>query len=94
MQQKLGDRHSKLSVCDLRRLVQLESTPWCSRRFKGHGRFLASLEKQFNTTKLKPKNVPVTFNDGTVGTVSVFDIEEQINALLTNPELMQEKNLA
>ena len=36
----------------------------------------------------------MTFSDGTVGTVSVFDIEEQINALLTNPELMQEKNLA
>ena len=36
----------------------------------------------------------MTFSDGTVGTVSVLDIEEQINALLTNPELMQEKNLA
>jgi hypothetical protein len=65
-----------------------------SRRLRGRRRFLASLEKQFNTTKLKPKNVPVTFSDGTVGTVSVFDIEEQMNALLTNPELMQEKNLA
>ena len=60
----------------------------------GRGHFLASLENQFNTTQLKPKNVPVTFSGGTVGTISVFDIEEQINALLTDPELMQEKNLA
>ena len=36
----------------------------------------------------------MTFSDGTVSTVSVFDIGEQINALLTNLELMQEKNLA
>ena len=63
-----------------------------SHRLKGRGQFLTSLEKKFNTTKPKSKNVPVKFSDETVGVLSVFDIEEQLNALLTNPELMQEKN--
>ena len=57
-------------------------------------RFLIGLEATFKTEKLRPEYVSVKLLDGTVGTVSVFDLEEQIVSLLTDPNLMQKKNLA
>ena len=56
--------------------------------------FLVGLESTFNTKKLKPSHVKVKLSDGTVGTVSVFDLEAQIVSLLTNPDLMKEEHLA
>ena len=56
--------------------------------------FLNGLKQTFKTQRLKPNNVQVKLLDGTVATVSVLDLEEQIVSLLTNPDLMKEGNLS
>ena len=52
------------------------------------------LEETFNTHALRPKDVTVDLVDGSQATVSVFDVEEGIKLLLSDPDLMRPENLA
>ena len=55
--------------------------------------FMKKVETDFKTTGLKPKHVPVTLEDGSKATVSLFDVEFMILSLLTDESLMKDENL-
>ena len=56
--------------------------------------FIAKVQKDFNTTGLKPKHKLVELSDGSKATVSLFHIEFMILSLLTDDSLMKDENLA
>ena len=47
----------------------------------------------FNTHALQPEDIEVDLIDGTKTKVSVFDIEQAIVSMLSNPDLMKLENL-
>ena len=57
-------------------------------------KFIAKVQKDFDTTGLKPKHKLVELSDGSKVTVSLFDIEFMILSLLTDDSLMKDENLA
>ena len=57
-------------------------------------KFIHKVQKDFKTTALKPKHVPVLLSDGPVATVSVYNIEYIIICLLTDDALMMDENIA
>ncbi len=56
--------------------------------------FINSMEDQFETEDLKPEHIDVTLSDGSVATMSLFDLEFMILSLLTDESLMQPCNFA
>ena len=62
---------------------------FCSRK-----QFISRVEKESETTGLKPKHIDVTLSNGSRATVSLFDIEYMILSLLTDKSLMKDENLA
>ena len=52
------------------------------------------MEKEFNTGPMKPKHVDVQLEDGITATVSLFDLEIMVKSLITDEQLMDNKNLA
>ena len=57
-------------------------------------RFVRNLEETMSCTTMKPKHVDVELTNGTMATVSVFDIEAMILSLLHDENLMSPENLA
>ena len=57
-------------------------------------KFIHKVEKDFKTTGLKPKHVPVLLSDGLITTVSLCDIEYTIICLLPDDALMEDENIA
>ena len=57
-------------------------------------KFIAKVQKDFDTTGLKPKHKLVELSDGSKATVSLFDIEFMILSLVTDDSLMKDDNLA
>jgi hypothetical protein len=55
---------------------------------------LKDLEWNMDTAKLKPQDVDVNLTFGGQATISIFDLETMIMSLLTDPTLMQPKNIA
>jgi hypothetical protein len=51
-------------------------------------------KQNMDTAKLKPQDVDVNLTFGGQATMSVFDLETMIMSLLTDPTLMQPKNIA
>jgi hypothetical protein len=47
-----------------------------------------------DTAKLKPQDIDVNLTFGGQATISVFDLEMMIMPLITDPILMQPKNIA
>ena len=56
--------------------------------------FLTQVESVFQTKNLKPQHQHVKLSDGSVATVSTFDIEQMILSLITEDSLMSEENIA
>ena len=56
--------------------------------------FLRQVERTFHTIKLKPRHQHVKLSDGSVATVSTFDIEQMILSLITDDSLMSKENIA
>jgi hypothetical protein len=65
-----------------------------SNDLKSRSSQLKDLEKNMDTAKLKPKDVVVDLTLSRQATVSIFDSETMMMSLLTDPTLMQPKNLA
>jgi hypothetical protein len=55
---------------------------------------LKDLEWNMDTAKPKPQDVDVNLTFDGQATISVFDLETMIMSLLTDPTLMQPKNIA
>ena len=56
--------------------------------------FLNDTEDAFKSEELKPKHIDVQLTDGTLATISLFDLEFMILSLLNDDELMHESNIA
>ena len=56
--------------------------------------FLQNMEKSLKTEPMRPKHVDVEMADGSTATMSLFDIEMMIASILSDDNLMQEKNFA
>ncbi len=56
--------------------------------------FIKANEGIYNVTHLRPTNLDVVLTDGAEVAVSVFDAKSMILDLLTNPETMNERNIA
>ncbi len=55
---------------------------------------MKDLEWNMDTANLKPQDVDTNLMFGGQATISVFDLETMIMSLLTDPTLMQPKNIA
>jgi hypothetical protein len=55
---------------------------------------LKDIEQNYDTAKLKAQDVAVILTFGGQATISVFDLEMVVMSLLTDPTLMQPKNIA
>ena len=53
---------------------------------------ITKLEKTYESTDLKPKDVDVLLKNGQTATVSIFDTQAMILSLLCNEDLMKEEN--
>ena len=56
--------------------------------------FLLAIEKQFESTPMKPNHINVQLEDGQSATVSLFDVEAMILSLTMNGDLMDKSNIA
>ena len=65
-----------------------------SHSLKPRSSLLKELERNMETSKLRPKDVVVDLTFRGKVTVSIFDLETMIMSLLTDPTLMQPKNTA
>ncbi len=65
-----------------------------SHSLKPRSSYLKDLERNMETSKLRPKDVVVDLTFGGQATVVIFDLETMIMSLLTDPTLMQPKNIA
>ncbi len=65
-----------------------------SHSLKPRSSLLKDLEMNMETSKLRPKDVVVDLTFGGQATVSIFDLETLKLSLLTDPTLMQPKNIA
>jgi hypothetical protein len=81
-------------ICHL--FEQYISSPTFDRftKFKSRRSLLTSTQKTFNSKGLRPINGTVRLYNNTLVTVPVFDTKHMIISLLTDPSLMNEKNLA
>ena len=57
-------------------------------------KFVSQVERAFETTNLKPTHQQVELSDGSVATVSTFDIKQMILSLITDDSLMSQENIA
>ncbi len=71
-----------------------QSLTFSSHNLKTRSSLLKDLEWNMDTTKLKPQDVDVNLTFGGQATISVFYLEMMIMSLLTDPTLMQPKNIA
>ncbi len=55
---------------------------------------MKDLERNMDTSKLKPQDVDVNLTYDGQATISVFDLEIMIISLITDPTLMQPKKIA
>ena len=55
---------------------------------------MSQVERDFKTKSLKPKYENVILSDGTITTVSLYDIQHMILSLLSDESLTKEENLA
>ena len=69
--------------------LSMESPPLTHR-----AAFLNAIEKQFESTPMKPKHVNVRLEDGQSATVSLFDVEAMILSLIMDDDLMNDSNIA
>ena len=60
---------------------------------KKREKFITDLERSFDSSRMKPKDIDVELASGGKATVSVFDLEAMILSLLHNESLMKEENL-
>ena len=60
---------------------------------KNREHFITALERSFDSSRMKPKDIDVELASGGKVTVSVFDLEAMILSLLHNESLMNEENL-
>jgi hypothetical protein len=65
-----------------------------SNNLKSRSPLLKDLERNMETAKIKPKDVVVDLTICGQATVSIFDLEAMIMSFLTDPTLMQPKNIA
>jgi len=56
--------------------------------------FMKSMETSYRTRPLRPMNTEVILHDGTCATVPIFDAKAMILDLLTNPNTMNNNNIA
>jgi hypothetical protein len=56
--------------------------------------FINDMEDAFKSNELKPKHVDVQLSDGTLATISLFDLEFMILSLLNDDNLMHQSNIA
>jgi hypothetical protein len=71
-----------------------QSLTFSYHNLKTRSSLLKDLEQNMDTAKLKPQDVDVNLTFGGQATISVFDLEAMIMSLLTDPTLMQPKNIA
>jgi hypothetical protein len=70
------------------------SLTFSSHNSKTRSSLLKDFKWNMDTAKLKPQDVDVNLTFGGQATISVFDLETMIMSLLTDPTLMQPKNIA
>jgi hypothetical protein len=71
-----------------------QSLTFSSHNLKTRSSLLKDLEWNLDTSKLKPQEFDVNLMFGRQATISVFDLETMIMSLLTDPTLVQLKNIA
>ncbi len=71
-----------------------QSLTFSSHNLKTRSSLLKDLKWNMDTAKLKSQDVDVNLTFGGQATISVFDLEMMIMSLLTDPTLMQPKNIA
>ncbi len=71
-----------------------QSLTFSYHNLKTRSSLLKDLERNMDTSKLKPQDVDVNLLFGGQATISIFDLETMIMSLLTDPALMQPKNIA
>jgi hypothetical protein len=63
-------------------------------KFKSRRSLLTSTQNTFNSKALRPINGTVRLHNNSLVTVPVFDTKHIIISLLTDPDVMNEKNFA
>jgi hypothetical protein len=95
----LSQHRTNLKVHDeIISVIKRHSNDQCltfsSNNLKTRSSLLKDLEWNIDTAKLKPQDVHVNLTFGGKVTISVFDLESMIMSLLSDPTLMQPKNIA
>ncbi len=78
----------------IKRYNNEQSLTFSSHNLKTRSSLLKDLERNMDTSKLKPQDVDVNLTFGRQATIYVFGLETMIISLLTDPTLMQPKNIA
>jgi hypothetical protein len=71
-----------------------QSLIFSSYNLRTRSSLLKDLERNMDTSKLKPQDVDVNLTFGGQATISGFNLETMMMSLLTDPTLMQPKNIA
>jgi hypothetical protein len=95
----LSQHRTDLKVHDeiisvIKRHTNDQSLTFSSHNLKTRSSLLKYLEQNMDMPKLKPQDVDINLTFGGQATISVFDLETMIMSLLTDPTLMQPKNIA
>jgi len=65
-----------------------------NKNFSSRKKFIRKIGRDFSTTVMKPKHIPITLEGGSKATISLLDTKFMILSLLTDDFLMQDENLA